>query len=134
MGNVCYLQETILKLFLEINLNLSKPLRMSLSSLIVCLLEKMKHIFRNWVSPYLLMVQVLQLVHNGYGGFYPTERYRLLWRLYRWSIYYVQFSRNFLRLCWQWTAPTGKNAVNTSTSYRLLSVIRGVPYRYFGLF
>jgi len=34
-----YLQETLLKLFVVINLRLSKPLRMTLSELIVCLLE-----------------------------------------------------------------------------------------------
>lgn len=42
-----YLQETILKLFVEIDLDLSKPLRTMLSSLIVCLLENNKaHISR----------------------------------------------------------------------------------------
>lgn len=42
-----YLQETILKLFVEIDLNLSKPLRKMLSALIVCLLENNKaHISR----------------------------------------------------------------------------------------
>lgn len=42
-----YLQETILKLFVEIDLNLSKPLRTMLSYLIVCLLENNKaHISR----------------------------------------------------------------------------------------
>jgi hypothetical protein len=34
-----YLQETLLRLFVVINLNISKPLRMTLSELIVCLLE-----------------------------------------------------------------------------------------------
>ena len=34
-----YLQETLLNLFVVINLKLSKPLRMTLSELIVCLLE-----------------------------------------------------------------------------------------------
>lgn len=34
-----YLQETLLQLFVAINLKLSKPLRMTLSELIVCLLE-----------------------------------------------------------------------------------------------
>ncbi len=37
-----YFQETIFKLFLEINLNLSKPLTNTLSILIVCLLENNK--------------------------------------------------------------------------------------------
>ncbi|MEA2033286.1 MAG: hypothetical protein U9N41_06860 [Euryarchaeota archaeon] len=42
-----YLQETVLKLFVEIDLNLSKPLRKMLSALIVCLLENNKaHISR----------------------------------------------------------------------------------------
>ena len=42
-----HLQETILKLFEEIDLNLSKPLRMMLSALILCLLENNKaHISR----------------------------------------------------------------------------------------
>jgi hypothetical protein len=37
-----YLEEVILKLFVEINLNISKPLRKMLSALIVCLLEDNK--------------------------------------------------------------------------------------------
>jgi len=42
-----YLQETVLKLFVEIDLNLPKPLRTMLSALIVCLLENNKaHISR----------------------------------------------------------------------------------------
>ncbi|NQE46205.1 hypothetical protein C5S31_09320 [ANME-1 cluster archaeon GoMg2] len=42
-----YIQETILNLFGEIGLNLSKPLRTTLSALIVCLLENNKaHHFR----------------------------------------------------------------------------------------
>lgn len=42
-----YLQETVLKLFVEIDLNLPKPLRKMLSALIVCLLENNKaHISR----------------------------------------------------------------------------------------
>lgn len=47
MQTYSYLQKTILKLFVEIDLNLSKPLRTMLSSLIVCLLENNKaHITR----------------------------------------------------------------------------------------
>ncbi len=42
-----YLEESLLKLFIAINLNLSKPLRTTLSELIVCLLETNKaHISR----------------------------------------------------------------------------------------
>lgn len=42
-----YLEESLLKLFIVINLNLSKPLRTTLSELIVCLLETNKaHISR----------------------------------------------------------------------------------------
>jgi hypothetical protein len=47
MQTYTHLQETILQLFVEIDLNLSKPLRMMLASLIVCLLENNKaHISR----------------------------------------------------------------------------------------
>lgn len=37
-----YLEESLLKIFLLINLNLSKPLRSTLSELIACLLENNK--------------------------------------------------------------------------------------------
>jgi len=47
MQTYANLQETILQLFIEIDLHLSKPLRTMLASLIVCLLENNKaHISR----------------------------------------------------------------------------------------
>ena len=42
MQTQIYLQQTILKLFIAINLKLSKPLRDTLSELIVCLVENNK--------------------------------------------------------------------------------------------
>ncbi len=42
MKTYTYLEESLLKIFLQINLNLSKPLKSTLSELIVCLLENNK--------------------------------------------------------------------------------------------